>query len=46
MLVNAWIMVTVLAAIIAFLTVTGTLETMIGAFGSVIMGSLSAYGSL
>jgi len=46
MLVNAWITVTVLAAIIAFLTVTGTLDTMIGAFGSLIMGSLSAYGAL
>jgi hypothetical protein len=46
MLVNAWITVTVLAAIIAFLTVTGTLETIIGGFGSIIMGSLSAYGSL
>lgn len=46
MLINAWITVTVLAAIIAFFTVTGTLDRIIGALGSVIMGSLSAYGAL
>jgi len=46
MLINAWITVTVIAAIVAFLTVTGTLDTIIGAFGSVIMGSLSAYGAM
>jgi len=46
MLINAWITVTVLGVIIAFLTVTGTLDTIIGALGSVIMGSLSAYGAM
>jgi hypothetical protein len=46
MLINAWIAVTVLATIIAYFTITGRIDTIIGGFASLIMGSLSAYGAL
>jgi len=46
MLLEAWITVTILGVLIAFLTVRGAIDVIIGGFGSLILGSLCAYGAL
>jgi len=46
MLLEAWITITVLGVVVAFMTVTDAIDVIIGGVASLILGSLCAYGAL